>query len=152
MLIRPLQRPDHKAWLRLRQAYDTFYNRTIPPAVLDYTWERLLDPAKAMHGFVAEQEGQIFGFVHCLFHDNTSTLHQVCYLQDLFVDPSFRGKGAGRALIEAIYKKARENKAPRVYWLTHETNTQAMALYNQVASPSGFIQYVHHLPSSSAGQ
>jgi hypothetical protein len=36
---------------------------------------------------------------------------------------------------------AREAGASRVYWLTHETNTQAMVLYDQVATRSGFVQY-----------
>ena len=29
----------------------------------------------------------------------------------------------------------------RVHWLTHETNTDAMLLYDRIADRSGFIQY-----------
>jgi hypothetical protein len=29
----------------------------------------------------------------------------------------------------------------RVYWLTHETNSTAMKLYDKVAARSGFVQY-----------
>ncbi|MBN3820230.1 GNAT family N-acetyltransferase, partial [Paraburkholderia sp. Se-20369] len=45
------------------------------------------------------------------------------------------------ALIEAVYARAREAGASRVYWLTHETNTTARALYDRVATNAGFIQY-----------
>lgn len=62
-------------------------------------------------------------------------------LQDLFTAEAARGQGVGRALIEAVYERAREHKAARVYWLTHETNTAAMALYDEVAERSGFVQY-----------
>ena len=31
--------------------------------------------------------------------------------------------------------------APRVYWMTHETNETAMALYDKVAEKSGFLVY-----------
>jgi GNAT superfamily N-acetyltransferase len=52
-----------------------------------------------------------------------------------------RGRGVGRALIEHVYTQARALGCSRVHWLTQETNTQAMQLYNQVADRSGFLQY-----------
>ena len=64
-----------------------------------------------------------------------------CYLQDLFVADSARGLGLGRALIEAVYDKARAAGASRVHWLTQTSNAQARILYDQVADDSGFMQY-----------
>ena len=49
--------------------------------------------------------------------------------------------GLGRALIEAVYEKARVANASRVYWLTQSNNTQARILYDKVADNLGFIQY-----------
>lgn len=43
-----------------------------------------------------------------------------------------------RPAIEWRYDK---RKVARVYWLTHESNTDAMHLYDSVAEKSGFIQY-----------
>ena len=63
------------------------------------------------------------------------------FLQDLFVTDGARGLGVGRALIEAVYEKAKAAGAERVYWLTHTTNAQARILYDQVADNRGFIQY-----------
>jgi GNAT superfamily N-acetyltransferase len=59
----------------------------------------------------------------------------------LFVDPSVRGNGAGRALIGAVETAAREAGASRLYWITHETNETAQKLYDQVAERPGFVQY-----------
>jgi len=47
----------------------------------------------------------------------------------------------GRALIAAVYREADLRGADRVYWLTHETNVGARALYDRVARRSGFIHY-----------
>jgi GNAT superfamily N-acetyltransferase len=62
-------------------------------------------------------------------------------MQDLFTVEAARGKGVGRALIDAVCAHARQAGSPRVYWQTHETNTAAMQLYDKLAEKSGFIVY-----------
>jgi len=52
------------------------------------------------------------------------------------------------ALIEHVYRHARQFGASRVHWLTQHTNTQAMQLYDRIADRSGFIQYGKFLPSA----
>ncbi len=52
-----------------------------------------------------------------------------------------RGRGAGRALIAAVADWARGQGCGRLYWLTHETNATARALYDTVAVNRGFIRY-----------
>ncbi len=63
------------------------------------------------------------------------------YLEDLFVSPAVRGHGLGRALIGAVEAVAREVNASRLYWLTHETNSQAQELYNKLAERARFVHY-----------
>ena len=64
-----------------------------------------------------------------------------CYLNDLFVTPDGRAGGIGRSLIPHVRDVARQADCGRLYRLTHETNHQAMALYDAVAKNSGFVQY-----------
>ena len=64
-----------------------------------------------------------------------------CYLVDLFANPQMRGKGIGRALIEAVYEKADEFGASQVYWLTQDFNEAGRRLYDKVAKLTPFIKY-----------
>ncbi len=143
--IRPAVPADYPQWRPLWDGYNRFYGRfdatALPEAVTAQSWARFHDSAEAVHALVAEQDGKLVGLVHYLFHRSTSLLGDICYLQDLFTDASCRGQGIGRALIDAVYDRARAAGSPRVYWLTHETNARAMVLYNEVASRSGFLVY-----------
>jgi GNAT superfamily N-acetyltransferase len=139
--IRPINDTDFSQWQPLWEGYNTFYKRTLPPEVTELTWKRFLDPSEPMYALVAESDGRLIGLVHYLFHRNTAMTSNVCYLQDLFTNESLRGQGVGRKLIEAVYKKAKAQGSPRVYWQTHETNQQAMKLYDKVADKSGFLVY-----------
>jgi len=98
---------------------------------------------------LALHEGRVVGLVHHIRHRSCWTVGDYCYLQDLFVDPQVRGQGVGRLLIEHVYRVATEQQCSRVYWLTHESNAEAMVLYNRVADRSGFVQYRKILPSAA---
>jgi len=76
-----------------------------------------------------------------LFHGHTWQPEPRCYLIDLFSTPKLRGKGIGRALIEAVYEKADEYGCCQVYWLTQDFNEAARRLYDKVAKVTPFIKY-----------
>ncbi len=141
ILIRPLAAPDRADWEKLWTKYLQFYETTLPPEQYDTTWRRLLDTAEPMHGHLAFENNVLVGLVHTVFHRSTWLPEVSCYLQDLYVDESQRGKGTGEALIEAAAAFAKQNGAGRLYWLTHEGNATARRLYDRVADCSGFIQY-----------
>jgi GNAT superfamily N-acetyltransferase len=141
LLVRPVKRTDRSSWEPLWAGYNTFYRRVLEPEITQTTWSRFFDAYEPVHALVAEQDGRLVGLVHYLFHRSTNLLAPVCYLQDLFTLESTRGRGVGRALIEAVYERARAGGSPRVYWQTHETNATAMQLYDKVAERSGFVVY-----------
>ncbi len=141
-LIRPLTPDDQADWRRLWTGYLTFYNATVPEAVYASTFARLLgsDP-RDFRALVAEGDGGLLGLTHYLFHRHGWKIEDTCYLQDLYVDPSARGTGLGRALIEAVYAAADAAGAPSVYWLTQDFNAEARRLYDRVAKVTPFIRY-----------
>lgn len=145
VIIRAVERRDYDMWLPLWDGYNAFYGRSGPTAlpgdVTATTWNRFFDAYEPVSALVAEQNGQLLGLVHYLYHRSTTSIAPTCYLQDLFTSEAARGKGIGRALIEGVHERARAAGASRVYWLTHETNTTAMQLYDKLAERSGFLQY-----------
>jgi GNAT superfamily N-acetyltransferase len=142
-VIRPLEGGDRAGWDPLWEGYLTFYETSLPPDVSDMTWARLMDPREPIYGLGAWLGDELVGIAHTVYHASTWSIAERCYLNDLFTAPSARGRGVARALIEAVYDQAKVIGAERVYWLTHETNTTAQALYDKVASRTGFIQYKH---------
>jgi GNAT superfamily N-acetyltransferase len=149
--VRPIERSDHAAWLPLWDGYNAFYGRqgatALPTEITESTWARFFDPSEPVRALVAERDGVLVGLAHCLFHRSTTRLHDVCYLQDLFTAQDARGLGVGRSLIAAVCDAARAAGSSRVYWLTHTTNAAGRALYDKVASHTGFIVYTHELSS-----
>lgn len=144
-IIRFVIPADFPRWLPLWQGYNAFYGRSgataLPDHITQTTWTRFFDAYEPVHAMVAEHDGRLVGLVHYLFHRSTISIAPTCYLQDLFTDQTTRGKGVGRALINAVYEQAKLAGVARVYWQTHETNSTAMKLYDQVAERSGFVVY-----------
>ena len=141
IVIRTLRTDERAVWEPLWKGSLDFYKTTLPKTTYDATWARLHDPNEPMWLLGAYVDGMLKGIVHYLYHCSCWTVGDYCYLQDLFVAEDARKLGLGRALIEAVYAKAREDGASRVHWLTHETNVTARALYDQLADRPGFIQY-----------
>jgi len=139
--IRPVTPTDHAAWLPLWQGYLDFYQTALPAETSALTWQRFLDPDEPTHAALAWRDGQALGLVQWIFHRSNWLVEHSCYLQDLFVSPELRGSGIGRRLIEHVYAQARAAGAARVHWLTHESNSAAMQLYERIAERSGFVQY-----------
>ena len=137
--ITPLRPEDRPAWDILARGYKSFYQASLPDSEYDIAWQRLMQ-GERVHGLAARLDGKLVGITHYLFHSSTWA-EEACYLQDLFVDAQVRGHGAARALIEAVGRAAKARGASRMYWLTHETNAPARALYDKIAVYQGFIRY-----------
>jgi len=137
--MRPDTRPD---WAAFWDAYLAFYEASVPEAVYDSTFSRLLgeDP-QDFSCFVAERGRALVGLTHYLFYRHAWKIENVCYLQDLYATLETRGTGVGRAMIEAVYAEAGRQGAPSVYWLTQDFNATARQLYDQIGTLIPFIRY-----------
>jgi D-amino-acid N-acetyltransferase len=141
--VRPIQADDETVWRGLWEQYNEFYKRTVPEGVTKTTFARFLDNKVRIYGAVAvdPDTNKVIGFVHWYPHPSTSSIDEVVYLHDLFVDPSIRNKGTGRQLIEHVYEHARLIPASSVYWHTQHFNHRAQLLYTKVAEKTPFVQY-----------
>jgi GNAT superfamily N-acetyltransferase len=137
--LAPLTTDDYPAWLPLAQGYKTFYETPTTMAEFESTWACLM-VGDEVHGLGAFADGKLVGIAHYLFHASAWT-SKVCYLQDLFVDPSVRGKGVAGTLIKAVADIAAQAGATRYYWLTQDHNLTARSLYDKLAKHHDFIRY-----------
>ncbi len=142
LTVRPLTAADEAQWRVLWTGYLDYYETSVPEEVYQSSFARMLsDGDGEFHGMVAELDGKLVGLVHYLFHRHGWKIENVCYLQDLYTDPTVRGKSIGRALIEATYKAADEAGSPNVYWLTQNFNEAGRRLYDRVGQLTPFIKY-----------
>ena len=140
--IRPIAKADRSDWERLWTAYLQFYETSVPPEVYETSFTRLLNPdSHEFHGLIAEVDGRPVGLVHYLFHRHMWKTENVIYLQDLYADPTVRGTGVGRALIQAVYDAGDAAGCPSVYWLTQDFNAEARKLYDRIGVLTPFIRY-----------
>ncbi|AQW29353.1 GNAT family N-acetyltransferase [Ralstonia syzygii subsp. celebesensis] len=83
---------------------------------------------------VAEVEGGAVGFA--LFFHNVSTF--LCkpglYLEDLFVEPAWRGHGIGKALLVHLARLARERDCGRFEWSVLDWNAPSIAFYEAMGA------------------
>jgi GNAT superfamily N-acetyltransferase len=143
MQVRRLAERDREPWRRLFRGYIAFYRVDVADEVIDLSWQRLMGGGEGAHvGLVAVDDADApFGLAHLLFHRSTWSATWYCYLEDLFVDAGRRNRGAGRALIEAVYREADARQCTRAYWVTEEGNAVARALYDRMAVRAPFVQY-----------
>lgn len=142
IVIRPVAATDRAAWEPLWLGYLAFYEKRVPQAVTDSTWDRLLDPANAIEGLLAvDGKGAALGLVQYLLHPSTWNIGGNVYLQDLFVVPEARGQRIGRRLIAAVAEISKAKGAGVLYWQTEEFNGTARRLYERVAKRAPFVRY-----------
>jgi GNAT superfamily N-acetyltransferase len=142
VLIRPLEPADERDWRRLWAGYLAFYRQALSTETTEATWRALLDERRPdMLGRVAEFEGGVVGMLNAVIHANTWSVEPRCYLEDLYVDAERRGRGIGRALIEALAGEGRRAGWQRIYWRTADDNFTAQRLYDGVARRSRWVTY-----------
>jgi GNAT superfamily N-acetyltransferase len=141
--IRDVTVDDRDVWTGLWDRYLAFYETTRNDDVKDATWGRLLDSRVPMFSCLAETaDKEAVGLVNYLFHPSFWDVSDVCYLNDLYVDPDARGAGIGRALIQTVVDRSLSAGITGVYWMTAKNNSSARALYDRVATQTPFVQYV----------
>ncbi|MDE1991412.1 MAG: GNAT family N-acetyltransferase [Rhizobiaceae bacterium] len=141
MVIRDARPEDEARWRELWADYLAFYGVGIAPDITDKTWRRVFDPASAIFMRVAEIDGGVKGFTLCLTHEGTWVKASDCYLEDLFVDETARGRGVGRALLDDLVSLCKEKGWARLYWHTEESNATARKLYDTYVESDGHIRY-----------
>jgi GNAT superfamily N-acetyltransferase len=143
-VIRKATRADVPAILALVKAL-AVYERE-PDAVLATEADFLRDgfgESPAFHVLVAEEQDEaaageansaIVGFAFYFFSYSTWVGRRCLYLEDLFVLPSHRGKGAGIALMAALAREAIAQECRRFVWQVLDWNEPAIGFYERLGA------------------
>ena len=142
MSVRPIEAGDRGAWGELYAGYADFYGVPSDERHRDLVWGWLHDPDHPSHALgCIDADGSLIGIAHYRAFPRPLSGTVGCYLDDLFVAPSARGKGAARALIDALAELAEARGWSVVRWITAESNSTARALYDQVAQQTAWVTY-----------
>lgn len=141
--IRKVEVRDEARWRALWDGYIRFYEAEIPESITGHTWKRLMSADVPVYGIVAEDAHDgVIGMANYLIHESTWAATPLCYLEDLFVEPSRRAKGVGAQLIDWLLAETKSRGWSGLYWHTKETNYRARGLYDKYSPHSGFLRYV----------
>ena len=135
MPLRRAARADVPEILRLIRALAEYEKLSHDVVATEAALEQaLFGERPAAEVLLAEQDGRAVGFA--LFFQNFSTFlgKPGIYLEDLFVEPAFRGRGLGRELLRAIARLAVERGCGRFEWAVLDWNEPAIGFYKSLGA------------------
>jgi GNAT superfamily N-acetyltransferase len=83
---------------------------------------------------IAEHDGTPAGFALNYFNYSTWVGRPGVYVEDLFVQPEFRGRGIGKALLREVAAIAVANGCQRMQWEVLDWNTPAIEFYRAMGA------------------
>jgi len=141
--IAPISAEEFEELLPLIAAYQRFYEvEEIDEERNRAFFRRFLAPSEDGLLLGARSGGRLVGYACLYWHFSSLEAVETVLMNDLFVADDQRGRGVGRALIEASAKVARERGAPYLEWATAPDNKTAQRLYDSTgAGRSEWISY-----------
>jgi len=83
---------------------------------------------------IAEHDDRPAGFAFYFYNYSTWVGRPGIYVEDLFVHPQFRGRGIGKALLQAVAATAMEKGCQRMQWEVLDWNTPAIEFYRAMGA------------------
>jgi GNAT superfamily N-acetyltransferase len=94
----------------------------------------LFGPSPRAFCDIAELDGEAVGFALWFYSVSTFEGRHGLYLEDLFVRPETRGRGAGLALLRRLAERCRDEGLARLEWAVLDWNTLAINFYDALGA------------------
>jgi GNAT superfamily N-acetyltransferase len=94
----------------------------------------LFCPAPALFGHIAEVDGQVVGCALWFLNFSTWRGTHGIYLEDLYVQPDYRGNGLGQKLLQALATECVQNGYSRLEWAVLDWNAPAIGFYKSLGA------------------
>ena len=140
-MIRNLDKSDFNSWCNLYKSYANFYKVPMNKEILDTLWGWIQDESHDVKGICFELEGKIVGIAHYRTMPRPIKAEYIGFLDDLFVEPEFRGQQIAQKLISHLKSLSKANNWDGIRWITHTSNEKAKKLYDKIANNKGFELY-----------
>jgi GNAT superfamily N-acetyltransferase len=130
------------------------YEKLLPDAkATPEDFLRELDsPNPVIHVLIAEWDGAPCGFALYFFNFSTFVGRPGLYLEDLFVRPTLRSKGVGRALLRELARVAQERNCGRMEWAVLDWNEPALRFYQTLGARQMKEWIIHRLTPVEIGK
>jgi len=102
----------------------------ISPDHVRTTPEQMLEDQEHFHAIIALDGERIIGFAS-YFIAYYSWTGKAIYLDDLYVQDKYRGKGIGSSLFDHIVEIAKQKHCKKVRWQVSNWNTKAIEFYTK---------------------
>jgi GNAT superfamily N-acetyltransferase len=133
---------DKPQWRRLYDGYATFYKMPMNDEIAERVWGWINDPAHSVEALVARtHNGRVIGLAHFRSMPRPLNGSTAGFLDDLFVDPEFRGGRVADQLIKTLAELARQRGWTVIRWLTADDNYRARGVYDRHAKRTMWITY-----------
>jgi GNAT superfamily N-acetyltransferase len=133
---------DKPDWRRLFGGYAAFYRMPMDDEIADRVWGWINDPVHNVEALVARtREGRVVGLAHFRGMPRPLNGSTAGFLDDLFVDPAFRGGRVADRLITALAEIGRARGWTVIRWLTADDNYRARGVYDRHAKRTMWITY-----------
>ena len=140
-MIRKLEEKDKKYWSKLYNGYADFYKTPMNSTILNTLWGWIHDEEHDVNGICYEVENRIVGIAHYRTMPRPIKGQYIGFLDDLYIEPDFRGKKIAKKLINHLKSLSKTNNWDGIRWITHSSNENAKKLYDKIANNTGFELY-----------
>ena len=140
-MIRNLNNSDFNRWCNLYKSYANFYKVPMNNEILQTLWGWINDDIHIVKGICFEIDSKIVGIAHYRTMPRPIKGGYIGFLDDLLVEPDFRGKKIAQKLINHLKSLSKINNWDGIRWITHSSNKNAKKLYDKIANNTGFELY-----------
>ena len=140
-MVREIKLSDNEEWEVLYRGYADFYKVEMKDEILKTVWSWLHDRNHDVKGIVYEYDNKVIGLAHYRRMPRPLRGKYIGFLDDIYVEPKYRGKKIGEKLIHELKEISKKNNWDLVRWVTHNDNIRAKSLYDRIAKKTTWDLY-----------
>ena len=136
-MIRKCTLEDKKDWVRLNKLFieyeykdENIWNSPLKFGNLEEDFELILNDTSTILFAIIEKEKMI-GFMNIQCFYSIWSHGKVFFLDDFFIEESFRGRGYGEKALKSLQEYAKKGGIKRIQLMAENTNPRAIEFYRK---------------------